>query len=327
VMLLSDSSPDRGMLQSFPLSTHPLSSPSYLPPSEGYGKIKRQPRPEVYGSPEEFLYYGSLEAIIASQQSRSLTLLDITGGPSAGASGLSESDLKAFHEYIDLSKQLLKQKTTIDIFYFVPSLNTIVENDLERWGYIDPSNQLAHPLLLTRETSRSSQSMTPPLPPPPLNSGSNTNTGSMAIHRPQFANSSPAVISSPQRPRPKLGLNTAIPVDPVGGKGTPVYPGGAYPLTSPRRPDILKCSTDNSAIFSELTRTTGGNLRLFFGSLHLEDNVNRLKSVSFHSSLSHFLSSPDPLIPFCFLSLSLSPILLVSKCSVPSNQCLGQRWS
>ena len=64
--------------------------------------------------------------------------------------------------------------------------------------------------------------------------------------------------------------------------------------TSPRAAAALQqksqlAGTDNSAVYAELCRTTGGYLRLFSGSCHLEDNANRLKSVCASLSETCFL--------------------------------------
>ena len=202
--------------------------------------------------------------MIASSKNQSISLRDLIGGDksnpkssksnasTSSGSSVSETDLQILEEYIELGKQYHQQNTTVDIFYFVPSLNTIVENDLERWGYVDPDHHL----------TASQQRPSSITPPPPTSSG---------VYR-SLSNSS---MPSPQRPRTKLSLNTHH-EQPKGS----VYPNTSIPHMSPRRSDVVKCSNDNSAIYAEITRVTGGNLHLFFGSLHLEDNVDRLKSVS-----------------------------------------------
>jgi hypothetical protein len=286
VMLLSDSNPDRG-----------------------FGKIKRRPKPESYGGPEEFSYYGALEAVIAASKNQSLNLRDLilsdksSGGktstkvsgsssgngntkPNSSGSNLSESELRTLEDYVELGKQFHQQNTTVDIFYFVPSLNTIVENDLERWGYYPDQQQQQY-------TSPRPSSLTPP--PPPATSSATISSSTSGGYR----SLSSASMPSPQRLRTKLSLNTSAPHydhhPPSSARGSPSYPPANIPPMSPGRPDVLKCSNDNSAIYAEITRVTGGNLHLFFGSLHLEDNVDRLKSVSLSSPLCP--SSPISLFP------------------------------
>lgn len=215
--------------------------------------------------------------MIASSKNQSMSFRDLISDKSShkpsksststfSGSSLSESDLQILEEYIELGKQYHQQNTTVDIFYFVPSLNTIVENDLERWGYVDPNHPTA------------SQQRPSSITPPPTSTG---------VYR-SLSNSS---MPSPQRPRTKLTLNTHHEQShhPKGSS----YPD--IPHMSPRRSDIVKCSNDNSAIYAEVTRITGGNLHLFFGSLHLEDNVDRLKCVSLPSVICGKIHSPFPL--------------------------------
>jgi hypothetical protein len=288
VMLLTDSNPDRGNEH----STVPSIPLPDLICHTGFGKIKRRPTPESYGGPEEFSYYGALEAVVAASKNQSLSLRNLiisdktnsgssssngqrngqgnsksSGSSSSSSSSLSESEMRILEEYIELGKRCHEQNTTVDIFYFVPSLNTIVENDLERWGYVDPHQ---HSASSTGASQQRPSSLTPPPPPPPTS----------GVYRSLSSTSS---MPSPQRLRTKLSVNTSSLHHEQQQHQPYLARGGSspnIPPMSPRRPDVLKCSNDNSAIYAEVTRVTGGNLHLFFGSLHLEDNVHRLKSVS-----------------------------------------------
>lgn len=195
-----------------------------------------------------------MDAIVASVNNQSFSIQDITGNKTKKSPQITTEDLKILEDYIELGKQLHRQKTTVDVFYLAPSLNTIVENDLERWGYMDPTNP-------------SLTQIGPSVSPPP--------TG---LNRSLSSNST--TVPSPGRPKPKLTVNTTTQLSSDSiSRGSPMFPTGYVSQGTPRQADVLKCSNDNSAIYSELTRTTGGNLHLFFGSLHLEDNVDRLKSV------------------------------------------------
>ena len=173
------------------------------------------------------------------------------------------------------------------MYYFVPSLNTIVENDLQRWGYLDSITSLPH-------------QPTTILPPPPPPSSSQhlplSTTGSLSSNK-NLPTSTISTTSS--KSRANLAINTSI--DPTAVKGSPAFIGSGVPPISPRRSDVVKCSNDNCSIYGELTRATGGHLNLFFGSFHLEDNVQRLKSVSLISFfISYFI-----FIAFLFSILNL----------------------
>lgn len=138
----------------------------------GYGKVRRRPNMSVYGTENEFCYYGDLSAVLSSR-------LDSN-------TQASQEEKSALSIYVNLARDLARQNTCVDVFFFVPSINSHAFLDM----------------------------------------------------------------------------------------GT----------TSPRTAATMQqkthhASSDNSAIYAELCRATGGYLRLISGSCHLEDNVNRLKSV------------------------------------------------
>lgn len=123
----------------------------------------------IYGTESEFCYYGGIsESLSCPQASSTIT------GP---------EEKSALEVYIALAQELASQNTSVDVFFFVPSLNS--------HAFMDPGSTASR------------------------------TTSSQHHH----------------------------------------------------------ASTDNSAVYAELCRNTGGGLHLFSGSLHLEDNVKRLRSV------------------------------------------------
>jgi hypothetical protein len=139
-----------------------------MPTQSGYGKIRRRPKMSVYGTESEFCYYGNIhESLSCNHAATTITSLE---------------EKSALEVYLDLAKDMTTQNTCVDVFFFVPSLNS-------------------HAFLDT-----------------------NSSTG--------------------------------------------------------RTAQKSHASSDNSAVYAELCRSTGGALHLFSGSLHLEDNVMRLRSVS-----------------------------------------------
>lgn len=205
-----------------------------------------------------------MEAVLSAYQNQSLNLGNLTGNKTKKPGELTEAEADIIQTYINLGKQLLKQNTCLDVFYFSPSLNTIVENDLQRWGYVDPH----HPAVPTMTHTQPSTVLPPPPTAPPT-------------HHRTLSNGSISSVSSTNSARSKVALtiNTTMESGQTVLK-SPSFSGSNTPLQSPKRSDIIKCSNDNTALFADISRRTGGNLHLFFGSLHLEDNVSRLKSVS-----------------------------------------------
>jgi hypothetical protein len=136
---------------------------------------------------------------------------------------LSGSEKATLQDYVELSKKLAHQNTSVDIFFSVPSLISD-ESDFNRW--------LQNPLA--------------DLPPSPT----------------------PYAAPPPTATASRLSVQTNLPSSRPSDSAT-----------SPRAPQKAMPSSDNSAIYGEICRLTGGTLHVFYGSFHFEDNCNRLNSV------------------------------------------------